>query len=309
MAHKPTQKKKKRRLKKPIRIFLRLSSVSLCILALTGLQAKFDLWNTLSNSNLLEVLAQGMDFQFIENTESQVETIPSIQDLPLIEEPASNPAPALEAEPIATILVDPGHGGIDSGTIAKNPYNENEMVYESTINLQAAYDFKECMAQINPQIRVVLTRQGEQSTIDEGLEEFDEVTDLNNRVAMIDQYQANYFLSLHCNASKNSNLYGYELFVKSSDQFSNTLVNYIKAEFDQIHWPLGNGVLWTDYYPLHVVDYAKVPAMLVEMGYMSHEGELTNLMNTDSRRSLMYGLAKAYSDCILAHSSLFTPTT
>ena len=297
-------KKKRKRLKKSVRLFLRFSTIVLCLMALIGLQAKFNLWQIFSNANILEVFAKGMDFV----STSQLESTSQVETIPPALEPISTPTPVVELEPIATILVDPGHGGLDSGTVATNPYNENEMIYESTLNLQAAYEFKECMAQINPRIQVVFTRSSEQSTVDESLEEFDEITDLNNRVAMIDQYHADYFLSLHCNAADDLSLYGYELFVKSSDTFSNTLTQYVASEFDQIHWPLGNGILWTDYYPLHVVDFAKVPAMLVEMGYMSHEGELANLVNSDTRRALMFALAKAYSDCIMANPPQSTST-
>lgn len=290
-------KKKRRRLKKSVRLFLRFSTIVLCIMGLMGLQAKFNLWQVFSNANILEVFAKGMDFA----STSQLESTSQMETITPALEPIPTPPPVVELEPIATILVDPGHGGLDSGTIAVNPYHENEMIYESTLNLQAAYEFKECMTQINPRIQVVFTRSTEQSTVNESIEEFDEVTDLNNRVAMIDQYHADYFLSLHCNAADDLNLHGYELFVKSSDTFSNTLTQYVASEFDQIHWPLGNGILWTDYYPLHVVDFAQVPAMLVEMGYMSHEGELANLVNADTRRALMFSLAKAYSDCIVAN--------
>ncbi|MDE5758278.1 MAG: N-acetylmuramoyl-L-alanine amidase, partial [Allobaculum sp.] len=290
-------KKKKKRLKKSVRLFLRFSTIVLCLMSLMGLQAKFNLWQVVSNANILEVFVKGMDFA----STSQLESTSQVETITTALEPIPTPIPVVELEPIAIILVDPGHGGLDSGTIATNPYNENEMIYESTLNLQAAYEFKECMGQINPRIQVVFTRSSEQSTVNESIEEFDEVTDLNNRVAMIDQYHADYFLSLHCNAANDLSLYGYELFVKSSDTFSNTLTQYVASEFDQIHWPLGNGILWTDYYPLHVVDLAKVPAMLVEMGYMSHEGELANLVNGDTRRALMFALAKSYSDCIMAN--------
>ncbi len=296
MAHKQ-KKNNRKRLKKSVRLFLRFSTIVLCIMGLMGLQAKFNFWQVFSNANILEAFAKGMDF----TSESQLESTSQVEPITPALEPISTPTPVVELDPIATILVDPGHGGLDSGTIAINPYNEDEMIYESTINLQAAYEFKECMAQINPRIQVVFTRSSEQSTVDESIEEFDEVTDLNNRVAMIDQYHADYFLSLHCNAAEDLGLYGYELFVKSNDTFSNMLTQYVANEFDQIHWPLGNGILWTDYYPLHVVDFANVPAMLVEMGYMSHEGELAHLVNADTRRPLMFALAKAYSDCITAN--------
>ncbi len=302
MAHK--KKKKRRRLKKPIRLFLRLGTLGLCLFGLISLQAKFNLWQTFSNhSNILEVLAKSMDFMDEEDDQesSQVE----ISDFSASSSEASPTEEVVvpveeNLEPIATILVDPGHGGLDSGTVAIT--SENKTVYESTLNLQAAYAFKECMAQINPRIRIEFTRSTEQSTIDESQEDFDEVNDLNNRVAMIDQYQADYFLSLHCNASNDPNMYGYELFIKSSDAFSQALSDRVASEFAQINWPCGNGTLYTDYYPLHVVDLAKVPTMLVEMGYMSHEGELANLVDSQSRQALMYSLAKAYSDCIMANT-------
>lgn len=295
--------KKKRRLKKPIRIFLK---TSLFIFGAYALYLTFQVWQSFSNGpNILEVIAKGISSEPEQESSKEEHSISSLKESTqpdhLNQESLQSPPPIENLEPIATILVDPGHGGIDPGMVASDPGNGTLDIYESELNLQAALEFKECIEEMNPRIRVEMTRQNELSTMDESNMEFDQLTDLNNRIAMVDQYKADYFISLHCNSSSDISMKGYELFIKPNDPVCAILSNYIAAEFEQINWQQGSGVITTDYYPLHVVSLSKIPSILVELGYMTNEEDLSNLVNKESRKSLMRSLAKAYSDCIMAN--------
>lgn len=291
------RQKKKRRLKKPIRIFLK---TSLFIFGVYALHLTFQIWQSLSSSpSILEVIAKGISSdskQELTQEDHLASSLESSIESQNVDQKISSP---VNLEPIATILVDPGHGGIDPGMVASSGSGDMD-IYESDLNLQAAFEFKECMEEINPRIRVEMTRDNALSTLDESTI-FDQLTDLNNRIAMIDQYKADYFISLHCNSSGDPLMKGYELFIKPEDPVCAILSNYIAAEFEQINWKQGSGVITTDYYPLHVVSLSKIPSILVELGYMTNEEDLSNLINEESRKSLMKALAKAYSDCIMAN--------
>lgn len=219
------------------------------------------------------------------------------------DETVNESAAVPEGEPIARILVDPGHGGSDPGMVTTDPDNPDQDLYEKDVTLQAAYEFKEAMEKINPRITVEFTRNNEESTIDESTVPYDEVTDLTNRVNMIDQTRANYFLSLHCNSSEDPGTYGYEMYIKPDDQPSADLTEAVSEQFDKVGWSKMSAVITTDYYPLHVVSLSKVPSMLVEIGYMSNPDELKALTTESTRSTAMRALAQAYSDYIMNHQS------
>lgn len=201
-------------------------------------------------------------------------------------------------EPIATILVDAGHGGIDPGMTISDEAG-NPVWMEKDINLNAALKFKEAMAWINPEIRVLLVRDGDFATTGDDYANYSEVTELTNRTNMISAYGANYYLSLHCNSGGSSQS-GVELYVRSNDSFSNTLAQNVFQAFEAIGWSDNQSVISTDSHPLHVVDLAGVPSMLVEMGYMTDPEDLAQLVDDQQLTTLMEQLAAAYSEMILS---------
>lgn len=217
------------------------------------------------------------------------------------EESISHEAAAVNQEPIATILVDPGHGGSDPGMVANDPANPEQEIHEKNVDLDAAYEFKDAMAQINPRIKVELTREGDPSTIDESTQPYDEVADLTNRVNLVDAKHADYFLSLHCNSSEDTNMSGYELYIKPNDQATLDITSGIEHQFSTVGWTHQSAIISTDYYPLQVVSTSKVPAILVEMGYLTNPNDLNELMNKERRMEMMKALAQAYSDYITSH--------
>lgn len=201
-------------------------------------------------------------------------------------------------EPIATILVDAGHGGIDPGMTVFDEVGQPVWM-EKNINLNAALKFKEAMAWINPDIRVLLTRDGDFATTGDQYENYSVVTELTNRTNMVSAYGANYYLSLHCNSGGSSQS-GVELYVRSNDSFSNTLAQNVFQAFEAIGWSDRQSVITTDSHPLHVVDLAGVPSMLVEMGYMTDPEDLAQLVDDQQLTTLMEQLAAAYSEMILS---------
>ena len=99
-----------------------------------------------------------------------------------------------------TIVIDPGHGGIDGGT------NFGDTL-EKDINLEVGLRLRDLL--INKGATVVMTRE-----IDESLD--DHIVgngsrhreDLNTRVRIINESKADLFISIHVNHSKNEERLG-----------------------------------------------------------------------------------------------------
>lgn len=207
-----------------------------------------------------------------------------------------NESAAVE-EPIATILVDAGHGGVDAGMTLSDE-NGNPVWMEKDLNLQAAFEFRDAMAKINPRIKVEMVRETDTATTDENPAVYSEAAELTRRMDILKEKNADYYLSLHCNSGAESES-GVLLFIKPDDPFSAKLSENVFNAFDALGWSQSQSVITTDVYPLHVVTLSPVPSMLVEMGYMTNPDDLAKLVDPAQRTKLMEQLAAAYSELIL----------
>lgn len=95
-------------------------------------------------------------------------------------QPASE-APAIAGDPRPIIVLDPGHGGIDSGTRAPTGEEEKNLV------LSFALVLRDKLEQTG-KYRVVMTRSD------------DRFIELNDRVKLAREREAQLFISIHCDA-------------------------------------------------------------------------------------------------------------
>mgnify|MGYP001044497007 FL=1 len=102
-------------------------------------------------------------------------------------------AHAQEVDDEFTVLIDPGHGGKDSGTRGGG-YFEKKVVLE--VSLEVAEQLKS-----TPDIKGVLTRDK------------DVFIPLDERARIGNKVNADLFISIHCNAAADTRAYGAETFV------------------------------------------------------------------------------------------------
>ncbi|MFH1532453.1 MAG: N-acetylmuramoyl-L-alanine amidase [Pseudomonadota bacterium] len=110
--------------------------------------------------------------------------------------PALSQEAQYEADVIHTVVIDPGHGGENLGALGTTG------VYEKEINLVIAMSLKRLL-EIRTDMRVVMTREDDRDV------PFEE------RITIANKVQADLFISIHCNASFNTRANGIETFVLS----------------------------------------------------------------------------------------------
>lgn len=98
---------------------------------------------------------------------------------------------------VRTVVIDPGHGGVDPGAIGRNS------IYEKDVVLATAWEFARSLA-ARRGYRVVLTR----ST--------DEFLPLRERVARARAWKADLFLSIHADALPDTEMRGLSVFTLSA---------------------------------------------------------------------------------------------
>jgi N-acetylmuramoyl-L-alanine amidase len=107
---------------------------------------------------------------------------------------------AAAESPIKCIVIDPGHGGHDTGTISSGGLREKDLVLDVARRLRAYIKRK------YPDIQVLLTRDS------------DRFIALEERTAIANSRRADLFISIHANASESRAASGVETYFMSPDR-------------------------------------------------------------------------------------------
>ena len=240
-------------------------------------------------------------------------------------EPAAPPPPSV---PALTIVIDPGHGGAETGAVGPDGLQEKDVTLQIARRLAAAI----------PRVissRVVLTRDS------------DSAISLDDRTSLANHERAGLFLSLHANSSRAVGAHGsetYYLSLDTSDRVSQDIArreNVAPAaapgspeanpDLDFILWDLAqsahitessrlaeaiqtqlNVVSRTDnrgikQAPFRVLAGATMPAVLVEVGFISHPEEEKQLRSATFQESVAVAIAKAVGEFFTRRQLATTP--
>jgi len=165
------------------------------------------------------------------------------------------------------VVLDPGHGGSAPGA---NYFN----TYEKTLNFRILYEIGKEFFDSDPgKLKVYYTR----------------VTDvdvpLSDRAAFAQKVGADLFVSLHMNANTNKSVYGTEVYYSTSNNSKNkaglnseTLAKLFVNNISNALNTYNRGIRAEKY---TVVHKNTVPAVLIELGFMSNQNEFNKLSNPE----------------------------
>lgn len=178
---------------------------------------------------------------------------------------------------IATVIIDPGHGGSDVGA-------NNGEVYEKDINLKTALYLQEALDDKN--IKAILTR-----TEDVALDS-NKITDLNMRAKMSEQNNASYFISIHVNDyADDTSVSGFEVYTRNEE--SESLANMISTKLSELNLTNNRGI--QDGHTLQVLRDNTVPAVLIELGYIK-SSDYNYLTSDDQLNSIAKAIAQGIEE-------------
>lgn len=181
-----------------------------------------------------------------------------------------------------TVLLDPGHGGSDTGALGL--LGEIGGAAEKDINLQNALAVGRRLEILGA--HVIMTRDD------------DKYVSLNDRATMIEVTKPDFVLVLHADASANSmsangltlhctrdNIMSYPF----SSMLSNMACNYIER--------YNRGVKFTDFY---VAKNTFCPTAFGEIGFLTNPTDVSNLFSSQK----VFDLANAIGDTIIKYLSV-----
>lgn len=171
-----------------------------------------------------------------------------------------------------TIYIDPGHGGIDSGTTYKN-------IYEKNINLIMSKKIEKYL--ISKGATVYLTRETDKDLSTTTVNR--KRNDLTNRAKLINNSNPDMYISIHLNYISNSKWQGLQIFYnnknKENENIANSLTKYLKEYTSNIREPKKENT----YYMYKQI---KVPGVLIELGFLSNPNDRYRLTREEYQDKL-----------------------
>lgn len=175
------------------------------------------------------------------------------------------------------VILDPGHGGGDPGTLGVGPTTEAENV------LAIAWELKALLERYGA--KVIMTRQTDTSP-SVGTQYSDQQNgQLAARVATANRSSGQIYISLHNDWNDNRNIKGASVhYYKSQDlalaeAIQSSLVNQTRA--------VDLGIQRSNFY---VLRNTSIPAALVEIGFLSNPEEAQLLAKPSYRRQVALGI-------------------
>lgn len=168
-----------------------------------------------------------------------------------------------------TILIDPGHGGIDGGAISKRG------TVEKDINLSISLKLKEKL--INDGFNVVMTREEDKGLYTEkGSIRNKKNEDLSERCKMKDTSNCDVFISIHLNSFPQSQYSGAQVWYANNEEskkIAYILQKNLRNDLNNNNKRVEKSAM--DGYK--ILRNSKIPAIIVECGFLSNEEEENKL--------------------------------
>lgn len=181
------------------------------------------------------------------------------------------------------IIIDPGHGGKDNGAC-------RDEVMEDEINLHiSSYLYEYCVDEL---AGVYMTRTGDYDLASLYAPNRKQ-EDLRKRVEMINNFDADIFVSIHINAINNESVHGPMVYYRKNDDDSKRLASNISKQLNDLT-KLDKSIHEEDYYLFKNTNKIGV---LVECGFISNSKERANLIEPTYQQKL----AKAIYDGMVSY--------
>jgi N-acetylmuramoyl-L-alanine amidase len=222
---------------------------------------------------------------------------------------------------IAAVIIDPGHGGKDSGAVGTHSINGKSLKsVEKEITLEVSKGLYSLLSSAYPDKRILMTRQGDTYP------SLEDRVSIANSVALKEN-EAIIYVSVHANASLNKSARGYEVWYLSpeyrrtlvdrekftdsaevvhifndmlEEEFtmeSITIARFILNRFTEI---LGTslpsrGLKAENWY---VVRNARMPSVLVELGFVSNPDDARLMADQAHLKKFSEALYKGIRDFV-----------
>ncbi len=169
---------------------------------------------------------------------------------------------------------DAGHGGIDGGATAVDG------TLEKDINLSIAHKVNDLLTLFG--INTVMTRECDMSIHSSDAETVRQkkVSDIKNRLKIINDAKNPVFVSIHQNHFTQSKYTGTQVFYSPNNERSRALAQIIQEDIVSSLQPDNTRQIKKSGTQIYLLYHAPCPAVMIECGFLSNESE-TELLKCD----------------------------
>lgn len=194
-----------------------------------------------------------------------------------------------DTEPLPVVIIDAGHGGEDSGAV------DNGLL-EKDINLDIALKLRDFLTVSG--YTVVMTRDTDVSIYDSSASTVREkkVSDLQNRVSIVNSNKNNILISIHQNKFEQSQYYGAQMFYSPNNPESETLAESIRQSVTGLLQNENKRELKQAEESIYILNKATVPAVIVECGFLSNPDEAQKLSTEEYRSKMAFAIFCGFLD-------------
>lgn len=188
-----------------------------------------------------------------------------------------------------TVVIDPGHGGVDGGS------SDKQGLLEKNINLEVGLKLRSTLKDMN--INAILTRDSDISLESKSTIKASRYgRDLNARKTIIDNANAEAFVSIHVDAYRVTSARGVKIFYNSKSEEGKRLADVVCAKINKIVF---EDFLNTteakaeaktgDYY---VLRESKAPGIIVEIGFITNPEDNKLIQSKDYQGIISKAIAE-----------------
>ena len=183
-----------------------------------------------------------------------------------------------------TIIIDSGHGGKDAGASA------NE-IKEKDINLAITYKLKKELENVGA---VVLLTRTDDADLSKPNATRRKKSDFDIRIALINNSNADMYISVHQNNYSNPKYYGPQVFYSNANSKNEKIAKTIQEDLNRFTNSKRKIKITTNTYMYNKLN---IPGILVECGFLSNKKDLTNLTNPKYQKELSAVITQSIIKC------------
>ena len=181
------------------------------------------------------------------------------------------------------VVIDAGHGGEDPGAVSEDGVLEKELNLEIARLLSALLELN-CTP-------VKMTRTDDTLLYDyyDELEDYTgkkKVYDLKNRLKIAEEYESSIYVGIHMNKFQESKYSGTQIYYSKNNPLSRTLAKTAQENIKEYLQPENNRKIKEAGSELYILKNAKMPAILIECGFISNKEELENMKNEEYQKKM-----------------------
>lgn len=180
------------------------------------------------------------------------------------------------------VYLDAGHGGVDPGAFYEN-------VYEKDINLEITLKLRDNLEKLGATVYLTRNDDYDLSNPNANLRKR---SDLGNRAKMINDSNADLYLSIHLNSMANTKWSGAQVFYDDINEKNIDIANKFQKYFNKY---LNSDRKVSEINNLYMYKNINIPGVLLELGFISNSNDRKNLLNDKYKNHIV----KVISNCLI----------